>query len=102
MAIQTEDRVTSIEPQGEPARTKYQPAEPSVDELSALIWADIERVSGAPCFRGTRVPVQILFDHLAEGQLDEFFEDFPGVSRETVVAVIDLSAKALLSRAFRR
>ena len=34
-------------------------------------------MSGAPCFRGSRLPVQQLFDWLADGvSLDEVIEDF--------------------------
>jgi uncharacterized protein (DUF433 family) len=49
---------------------------------------DPEILSGALCFRGTRVPVKTLFDHLEVSQLAEFYEDFPGVSPEIVEAVV--------------
>ena len=46
----------------------------TVDEA---IWVDPGRMSGAPCFRGSRLPVQQLFDWLADGvSLDEFVADF--------------------------
>ncbi len=51
-------------------------------DLQQLVWSDPDRLSGIPCFRGTRVPVHSLFDHLAEGDtLDDFLESFPTVSR---------------------
>jgi uncharacterized protein (DUF433 family) len=40
-------------------------------------------MSGAPCFTGTRVPVQMLLDHLKHGEtVDDFLEGAPSVSRE--------------------
>ena len=48
-------------------------------------------MSGAVVFAGTRVPVQTLIDYLEEGSsLDEFLDDFPTVSREHAVAVLEL------------
>ena len=48
-------------------------------------------MSGAVVFAGTRVPVQTLIDYVEEGgRLDDFLEDFPTVSREQAVAVLDL------------
>ena len=50
---------------------------------------------GKPVFKGTRVPVQSLFFHLERGvSLNEFLEDFPGVSKEQAEAV--LASAALL------
>lgn len=41
---------------------------------------DKEILSGIPVFKGTRVPIQTLFDHLEKGiPLDEFLDDFPTV-----------------------
>ena len=49
-------------------------------------------LGGCPVFKGTRVPVESLFDHLKEGiSLDEFLEDFPTVSKEQAVAVLELT-----------
>ena len=45
--------------------------------LEQAVWVDPDRMSGAPCFRGSRLPIQQLFDWLADGvSLDEFIEDF--------------------------
>lgn len=45
--------------------------------LEQAVWVDPGRMSGAPCFRDSRLPVQQLFDWLADGvSLDEFIEDF--------------------------
>jgi uncharacterized protein (DUF433 family) len=65
-----------------------------------LITVSDERLSGKPVFAGTRVPVQTLFDHLeANDPLDVFLEDFPNVTREHAVAVIESAKSALLEKA---
>jgi uncharacterized protein (DUF433 family) len=57
-------------------------------------------MSGAVVFSGTRVPIQNLIDYLEEGSsLNEFLDDFPTVSREHAVAVLELMKQAVLSRA---
>jgi uncharacterized protein (DUF433 family) len=48
-------------------------------------------MGGAVVFAGTRVPAQTLIDYVEEGgRLDDFLEDFPTVSREHAVAVLDV------------
>lgn len=55
-----------------------------------LITIDPDIHSGTPVFAGTRVPVKTLFDHLEAGDsLEVFLEDFPSVSRDLAVAVLD-------------
>jgi uncharacterized protein (DUF433 family) len=64
------------------------------------ITRDLEVMSGAPCFSGTRVPVQNLFDYLeGSSSLEDFLEDFPSVSREAAVAVLEMAKARLLSDA---
>ena len=49
-------------------------------------------MNGMPCFAGTRVPVQNLFDALEDGEsVEEFLEGFPSVTREQIVAVLELA-----------
>ncbi len=61
---------------------------------------DSEVMSGALCFKGTRVPVQNLFDYL-EGvsSLNDFLNDFPSVSREAAVAVLEAAKVRLFADA---
>lgn len=55
----------------------------------SYIWTDPERMGGAPCFQGTRVPVKVLFDYLGGGHsLVEFLDDFPSVKREQAAEAI--------------
>jgi uncharacterized protein (DUF433 family) len=54
------------------------------------ITVDPEIHSGTPVFAGTRVPVKTLFDHLEAGDsLEVFLDDFPSVSRELAIAVLE-------------
>jgi len=63
-----------------------------------FITIDPEILGGKPVFKGSRVPIETLFDHLENGiSLDEFLEDFPSVSRENAVAVIEIAAKIMSS-----
>ena len=62
-----------------------------------LITVDPEIHSGTPVFTGTRVPVRTLFDHLEAGDsLQVFLDDFPSVSRELAVAVLEEAHAALI------
>ena len=66
----------------------------------SVIVQDPEILSGEPVFRGTRVPFQTLLDYLEGGEtLDEFLEQYPGVSRENAIATLE-EAKALVLARF--
>ena len=61
------------------------------------IWVDPERLSGAPCFKGTRVPVESLFTNLESGlSLDDYLDCFPDVTREQAVSVLEYAHKLTL------
>ena len=63
---------------------------------SSLVKRDPEIMSGALCFTGTRVPVKNMFDYLeGTSSLEEFLEDFPSVSRERAVAVLEAAHDVL-------
>ena len=67
---------------------------------NSVIVQDPEIHSGEPVFRGTRVPFQTLLDYLEGGEtLNEFLEQYPGVSREDAVAALE-EAKALILARF--
>ncbi|HEV2863534.1 MAG TPA: DUF433 domain-containing protein [Pyrinomonadaceae bacterium] len=60
------------------------------------ITVDPEIMSGTPVFTGTRVPVAALLDNLAAGlKLDEFLDNFPTVSHEQAVQVLDFYKETL-------
>ena len=51
---------------------------------------DPDIMSGSPVFEGTRVPVAALLENLEAGiSLDEFLENFPTVTREKAVRVLE-------------
>ncbi len=66
-------------------------------ELNRLpVTIDPEIVSGAPVFRGTRVPVEALLNNLEAGlTLDEFLDNFPTVTREQALQVLEFYRSTL-------
>jgi uncharacterized protein (DUF433 family) len=66
--------------------------------MDRAIICDPEIMHGQPVFRGTRVPVQTLFDYLEAGDpLEEFLEGFPTVSRELAVEALEEAKRLLLA-----
>ncbi len=64
-----------------------------------LITSTPERLGGTPVFAGTRVPVQTLLDYFEGGDsLDDFLLDFPSVTREHAIAVLEAAKSALLAQ----
>lgn len=58
-------------------------------------------LGGTPVFAGTRVPVKTLLDYLEEGEtLDEFLDDFPTVSKEQAVRILEKMRENLLSQEY--
>ncbi len=63
-----------------------------------LITISPDYLSGTPVFTDTRVPIQNLFDYLEGGDpLAEFLDNFPSVTREHAVAVLQLAHRAMLA-----
>jgi uncharacterized protein (DUF433 family) len=63
-------------------------------EVDEVVSVDREIMSGAPVFRGTRVPIQTLLDHLESGvSLEVFLDDFPTVPRDLAVRFLDWQEK---------
>ncbi|MGC4032265.1 MAG: DUF433 domain-containing protein [Tepidisphaeraceae bacterium] len=63
---------------------------------------DPEIMGGTPCFNGTRVPVEILFDLLRRGRtVEQFLEDFPSVLRPQVDEILKLASADVLRHALR-
>ena len=68
----------------------------TVDEA---VWVDPGRMSGAPCFRGSRLPLQQLFDWLADGvSLDEFVADFQ-IDRQAAETVLRVAGATFATHA---
>jgi len=57
-----------------------------------IVRSDPEILGGAPVFVGTRVPVDALIDFLEGGDtIEDFLDNYPGVSREQVFAFLSES-----------
>jgi uncharacterized protein (DUF433 family) len=65
--------------------------------MESVIVKNPKILGGTPVFRGTRVPLQLLFDSLERGHtLEEFLEGYPTVSRQMAIAALE-EAQHLLS-----
>ena len=59
---------------------------------SSVVHSDPEILAGTPVFRGTRVPVRVLFEFLTAGDgLDRFLDAYPSVSREQTATVLEMA-----------
>ncbi len=66
----------------------------------SVVHSDPEISGGVPVFRGTRVPVQSLFDYLEGGEtLDQFLDQFPSVSKRQALTALVLARDSVLARA---
>ena len=67
---------------------------------SSNVLSDPDILGGTPVFVGTRVPVRILIEHLEAGDsLEVFLGDFPSVSRELAVQVLEDARASLVPEA---
>jgi uncharacterized protein (DUF433 family) len=70
-----------------------------MNSMDSVIVKNPEILGGMAVFRGTRVPIQNLFDCLEGGEtLEEFLEGFPTVSREAALAALEEAKHLLLAR----
>ena len=66
----------------------------------SVVKIDPKIIGGAPCFAGTRAPIQNLIDYLEGGDsMDEFLEDFPTVSRQQLISFLEEAKESVLARA---
>ncbi len=64
-----------------------------------VVHIDPDVLGGTPVFRGTRVPIQNVFDYLEGGEtLDEFLDDFPSVSRQQALEVLQFAENLVTSQ----
>jgi len=58
--------------------------------MLSVVEINMEIMGGYPVFKGTRVPVQNLFDYIEGNEpLDEFLDDFPSVTRDQVIQLLE-------------
>jgi len=63
-----------------------------------IISRDKEILGGTPVFKGTRVPVQALWDYIKAGDtLEDFLEDFPSVERKQAITLIERAQKRVIN-----
>ena len=63
---------------------------------NTVIQCSKEILGGTPVFRGTRVPIKTFVDYLEAGdRLDDFLEDFPRVTREQTLKVLELAKETM-------
>jgi uncharacterized protein (DUF433 family) len=68
--------------------------------VAQAITRDPDTMHGVPVFRGTRVPVQALFDYLEGGDtLEDFLSGFPTVPRALALAALEEARQLLLASA---
>jgi uncharacterized protein (DUF433 family) len=68
--------------------------------VAQAIIRDPDIMHGIPVFRGTRVPVQTLFEYLEGGEtLEDFLEGFPTVCRDLAISALEEAKDLLLARA---
>ncbi len=73
--------------------------EVAIMDIKEVVNVDPERMSGVPCFTGTRVPISHLFEFLEKGEsLDEFLDQFPSVKREQALGALELSKESLITQ----
>ena len=66
--------------------------------IKDLIEVNPRKMSGVPVFKGTRVPITYLFEYLEKGEtLTEFLRQFPSVTHDQALAVLELSKESLLT-----
>jgi uncharacterized protein (DUF433 family) len=62
----------------------------TIETMLKVVHINSEILGGTPVFRGTRVPVETLFDYIQGGEpLSEFLEDFPTVTQEQVLELLE-------------
>ncbi len=60
---------------------------------SSTIDISKEILGGTPVFKGTRAPIQTLFDWLESETLEEYLENFPTVKKDQALEVLRLAEK---------
>lgn len=64
--------------------------------MAGVIVRDPEILGGRPVFRGTRVPVEVLFENLEGGlSIDEIIESYPSLNKEDVIACLEGACASL-------
>ncbi|HEV7573679.1 MAG TPA: DUF433 domain-containing protein [Thermoanaerobaculia bacterium] len=66
--------------------------------VADIVSSDPDVQGGATVFTGTRVPLKNLIDYLEAGDsIEQFFDDFPSVSREQAIGALEFAKEALVT-----
>lgn len=80
-----------------PLTSRNRPARAEITMSDQLIERNPKILCGTPVFSGTRVPVRILMEHLEAGdRLDDFLDDYPTVSREQAIELLERARMILV------
>ncbi len=64
--------------------------------MANVIVRDPEILGGRPVFRGTRVPVEVLFENLEDGlSIDEIVASYPSLDRADGIACLEAACASL-------
>jgi uncharacterized protein (DUF433 family) len=70
---------------------------PNSDPRAAFLSINPQRLGGVPVFKGTRVPINYLFEYLSKGKsLDTFLDDFEGVPRVEAIAALQMGCEKMM------
>ncbi len=66
--------------------------------MTDVIEINANILGGTPVFKGTRVPIEVFFDHVESGvTIENFVQDFPTVNKEQCVQLLELAEELLTS-----
>lgn len=64
--------------------------------MANVIVRDPDILGGRPVFRGTRVPVEVLFENIADGlSIDEIITAYPTLNKADVIACLEGACASL-------
>jgi uncharacterized protein (DUF433 family) len=66
-----------------------------------VVQVNPEILGGLAIFKGTRVSVETIFNYLGSGEsLERFLSEFPSLSREQALSVLEIESKIVSNRNF--
>jgi len=66
--------------------------------MTDIIIRDPDILGGRPVFRGTRVPVEVLFENLEDGlSIEEIIASYPSLNKADVIACLEGACANLMA-----
>ena len=67
-----------------------------MEDWRSRITIDPETLAGKPIIKGTRIPVELILELLANGwTIDELLENYPQLKKEDIIAALKYAAQVL-------